>query len=111
VIHAADLLVHIDVRDDVRDPCPERSPAELGRDGSCCGSADSVIYRVASLSIDGREIKDVSALTMPNRLDGAEVGGVVGFEVMIGRLAVLQGLPEKVLQRGSLICRFSKAPG
>ena len=40
-------------------------------------------------SVDGHEIHGVSALTMPDRPDGANLGGIVGVDLMLGRLAVL----------------------
>jgi predicted aspartyl protease len=53
------------------------------------GSAESVLLRVAELSVDGHEIQNFSADAMPDRPDGAKLGGVVGADLMAGRLTVM----------------------
>ncbi|HEY5253052.1 MAG TPA: hypothetical protein VIJ53_00275, partial [Acidobacteriaceae bacterium] len=49
------------------------------------GSTDSVLLHVAALSVDGHEIQNFSADAMPDRPDGAKLGGVVGVDLMTDR--------------------------
>lgn len=53
------------------------------------GTTDSVLLHVAALSVDGHEIQNFSADAMPDRPDGAKLGGVVGVDLMAGRLTVM----------------------
>jgi predicted aspartyl protease len=53
------------------------------------GSAQSVRLRVSALSVDGHEIDNFLADTLPDRPDAAQLGGVVGADLMAGRLAVM----------------------
>jgi predicted aspartyl protease len=53
------------------------------------GSAQSVRLRVSALSVDGHEIDNFLADTLPDRSDAAQLGGVVGADLMAGRLAVM----------------------
>ena len=53
------------------------------------GSAESVLLRVSRLSVDGHEIDNFSAYTLPDRPDGATLGGVVGADLMAGQLTVM----------------------
>lgn len=53
------------------------------------GSSESAKLRVSALSVDGHEIDDFAADTLPDRPDGAKLGGVVGADLMSGRLTVM----------------------
>jgi predicted aspartyl protease len=53
------------------------------------GSAESVQLRVSALSVDGHEIDNFLADTLPDRPDRAKLGGVVGADLMAGRLTVM----------------------
>lgn len=53
------------------------------------GPAESVRLHISALSVDGHEIDNFSADTLPDRPDGATLGGVVGADLMAGRLTVL----------------------
>nr|HEX4313510.1 retroviral-like aspartic protease family protein [Kofleriaceae bacterium] len=63
--------------------------AGSGEVSGATGSSDVALSRVASLAVDGHTIRDVTALTLPDRADAPQLGGVVGFDVMAGQLAVL----------------------
>jgi predicted aspartyl protease len=53
------------------------------------GSAESVQLRISALSVDGYEIENVLVDTLVDRPDGAKLGGVVGVDLMDGRLTVM----------------------
>lgn len=63
--------------------------AGSGELSGATGSVESVLSRVAALSVDGHEIVNISADTLPDRPDGAKLGGVVGADLMAGRLTVM----------------------
>jgi hypothetical protein len=48
-----------------------------------------IAARVATLSVDGRAIRDVEADTIPDRKDGVKLAGVAGVDLMLGRLTVI----------------------
>jgi len=53
------------------------------------GSAESVQLRVSALSVDGHEITNFLVDTLPDRPDGAKLGGIVGADLMADRLTVM----------------------
>jgi predicted aspartyl protease len=53
------------------------------------GSVEITGARVSKLSVDGHAISNVEVDTLPDRTDGAKLSGVVGVDLMMGRLAVL----------------------
>jgi predicted aspartyl protease len=53
------------------------------------GSAESVQLRVSALSVDGHEIDNFLVDTLPDRPDGAKLGGIVGADLMVGQLTVM----------------------
>jgi predicted aspartyl protease len=63
--------------------------AGAGQISGATGSAATVLSRLSTLSVDGHEITNVSAITMPDRPDGAKLGGVVGVDLMTGRFTLL----------------------
>jgi predicted aspartyl protease len=59
-----------------------------GKIDGATGSAATVMSRLSTLSVDGHAIGAVSAVTLPDRPDAPQLGGIVGFDLMAGRLAV-----------------------
>ncbi|MEI9982259.1 MAG: retropepsin-like aspartic protease [Aliidongia sp.] len=53
------------------------------------GDAQMAGARLASLTVDGHTIRHVDADILPDRLDGVRFAGVVGVDLMLHRLAVL----------------------
>ena len=63
--------------------------AGTGEISGATGSAQSVLLRVSRLSVDGHDIVHFDADTLPDRPDGARLGGIVGADLMAGRLTVM----------------------
>jgi predicted aspartyl protease len=53
------------------------------------GTAPASLSRVFTLALDGHGIEGLLAVTMPDRPDAPTLGGIVGADLMTGRLAVL----------------------
>lgn len=45
-------------------------------------------YRIASLKMDGHQIRDVTAYALPDRHDGARIAGILGNDFMDGTVTV-----------------------
>jgi len=63
--------------------------AGKGQVSGATGSAEMSLSRIATLSVDGHELANLSAVTLPDRADGPQLGGVVGVDMMAGRLTVI----------------------
>jgi predicted aspartyl protease len=53
------------------------------------GDIEMTSTRLATLGVDGHNVRNVDADTMPDRKDGARIAGVAGVDMMASRLAVL----------------------
>lgn len=53
------------------------------------GSEQMVGTRLSVMSLDGHEIHDIDADTVPDRPDGAKIAGIAGVDLMAHRLAVI----------------------
>src|SRR5277367_832682 len=53
------------------------------------GNVDITTMRLSTLAVDGHSISNVEVDTVPDRLDGAKLAGIVGVDLMMERLAVL----------------------
>jgi predicted aspartyl protease len=65
---------------------PKGASGELS---GATGSAQMMFTRLSTLSLDGHAIRDINADTIPDRPDGAKLGGVAGVDLMMHRLAVI----------------------
>jgi len=63
-------------------------PGEVHDVGGQTGTISVPSYHLASLAIDGREIRDVEADDFPNRHDGEIEAGVAGNDLMDGTVVV-----------------------
>lgn len=62
--------------------------AGKGEISGATGNSETVLSQLDALSVDRHQILHVRALTLPNRADGAHLAGIVGVELLAGRLAV-----------------------
>jgi predicted aspartyl protease len=53
------------------------------------GSEQMVGTRLSAISLDGHEIHDIDADTVPDRPDGAKIAGIAGVDLMAHQLAVI----------------------
>jgi len=61
-----------------------------GEISGATGSAATTLSHISELSVDSHKIRDFLAVTLPDRPDNARLGGVVGVDLMSGRLAVME---------------------
>jgi predicted aspartyl protease len=65
---------------------PKGRTAELS---GATGNAQETLRRIDRLSLDEHAIRRVEVDTVPDRSDGARIAGIVGLDVFMGRLLVL----------------------
>jgi hypothetical protein len=53
------------------------------------GDVEETTTRLRSLSLDGWAVRHLDVDTIPNRADGAKIAGIVGADVMMNRLTIM----------------------
>jgi len=53
------------------------------------GDVEEITTHVKSLSLDGRVIRDLDVDTIPDRSDGAKIAGIVGADLLMDRVTVM----------------------
>lgn len=60
------------------------------------GDVEETTTRVKSLSLDGWSIRNLDVDTIPDRTDGAKIAGIVGADLLMGRLTAMDTGCENV---------------